>query len=44
MAANQPLSGNRTVAFKDKVIDSRIAKKAKRKTISLADTPDDGAR
>jgi len=37
MAANQPLSGNRTVVFKDKVIDSRITKKAKRKTISLAD-------
>jgi len=37
MAANQPLSENRTVAFKDKVIDSQIMKKAKRQTISLAD-------
>ena len=37
MAANQPLGGNRTGVFKDKVIESRIAKKAKQKTISLAD-------
>ena len=37
MAANQPAGGNRTGAFKDKVIDSRITKKGKQKTISLAD-------
>ena len=37
MAANQPSSEKKTVAFKDKVIDSRITKKAKPKTISLAD-------
>ena len=37
MAANQPAGGNRTGAFKDKVIDSRITKKGKHKTISLAD-------
>jgi len=34
MAANQPAGGNRTVALKDKVIDSRITKKAKQKTMS----------
>jgi hypothetical protein len=38
MAANRPSEGDSgTVMYKDKVIDSRITKKAKRKTLSLAD-------
>jgi hypothetical protein len=38
MAANRPTEGNNgTVTYMDRVIDSRITKKAKRKTLSLAD-------